>query len=120
MCDITVHDVEKCFESLEMTERINIENLIMQGTVFGSIICSTVMENLTNIFCQDKDLIYMYKGVVKVPVLGMVDNVLIWQNAQNKHCYLTPLLTHSWSTTNWQQGNVVECMLEEGRPVSCT
>ena len=34
------------------------------------------MENLANIFCQDKDLIYMYKGVVKVPVLGMVDNVL--------------------------------------------
>ena len=89
-CDITVYDVEKCFDTLwaqecintlyehgldndkivllfeerrnskiavkttmGMTERISIENLIMQGTVFGSIICSTVMDKLAKICFQD-------------------------------------------------------------------
>ena len=112
-CDITVYDVEKCFDTLwaqecintlyehgldndklvllfeetrnakiavkttmGMTERISIKNLIMQGTVFGSIICSTVMDKLAKIFYQDKNLLYMYKSVVEVPVLGMVDDVL--------------------------------------------
>ena len=78
-CDITVYDVEKCYDALwaqecgntlyengvnndqlvllyeeiknaqiaiktsvGMTERVNITNLIMQGTVFGSLICTSV------------------------------------------------------------------------------
>ena len=59
-----------------ITERISIDNLIMQGTVFGSIICSSVMDKLAKIFYQDKNLLHKYKGVVDVPVLGMVDDVL--------------------------------------------
>ena len=84
-CDITVYDVEKCFDALwaqecgntlyenglnndqlvllyeetknaqiaiktsvEITERVNITNLIMQGTVFGSLICTSV--KLADIF----------------------------------------------------------------------
>ena len=34
------------------------------------------MDKLAKIFYQDTDLLYMYKNVVKVPVLGMVDDVL--------------------------------------------
>ena len=112
-CDITVYDVEKCFDALwaqecintlyecglnndklvllfeetkhariaiktamGITERISIENVIMQGTVFGSIICTSVMDKLAKLFYQDETLIYKYKGVVDVPVLGMVDDVL--------------------------------------------
>ena len=48
----------------------------MQETVFGSIICTSVMDKLAKIFYQDKKLLYKYKGVVEVPVLGMVDYVL--------------------------------------------
>ena len=106
-CDITVYDVEKCFDALwaqecintlyecglnndklvllfeetkhariaiktamGITERISIENVIMQGTVFGSIICTSVMDKLAKLFYQDKSLTYKYKGVVDVPVLG--------------------------------------------------
>ena len=112
-CDITVHDIEKCFDSLwaqecvntlyeygldndklvlifeetkiakiavktawGLTDRIDIEDLIMQGTVFGSIICTSVMDKLAKIFYQDKDLVYKYKNKVAVPILGMVDDVL--------------------------------------------
>ena len=112
-CDITLYDVEKCFDALwaqecintlyecglnndklgilyeetkhaniaiktamGITERVDIENLIMQGTVFGSIICTSVIDKLAKIFYQDKNLLYKYKGVVEVPILGMVDDVL--------------------------------------------
>ena len=112
-CDITVNDVEKCFDSLWVQECINtlfeyglrndklvllyeesktamiaiktssgitdretIENIIMQGTVFGSLICTTVMDKLAKIFYSDENLLYKYKGEVDIPVLGMVDDVL--------------------------------------------
>ena len=53
-----------------------IQNTIMQGTVFGSIICTSVMDKLAKIFYKNPDLVYKYKEKVDVPVLGMVDDVL--------------------------------------------
>ena len=44
--------------AMEITERISIENVIMQGTVFGSIICTSVMDKLAKVFYQDKSLMY--------------------------------------------------------------
>ena len=41
-----------------MTERENIHNLIMHGTVFGSLICTAVMDKLAKIFYSDKILLY--------------------------------------------------------------
>ena len=58
------------------TTRKDIRNIIMQGTVFGSIICTAVMDKLAQIFYQDPDLVYKYKDKVEVPILGMVDDVL--------------------------------------------
>ena len=48
----------------------------MQGTVFGTIICTAVMDKLAKICYQDENLLYKYKNTVKVPVLGMVDDML--------------------------------------------
>ena len=48
----------------------------MQGTVFGSLICTSVMDKLAKIFYGDQNLLYKYKGEVNIPVLGMVDDIL--------------------------------------------
>ena len=48
----------------------------MQGTVFGSLICSAVMDKLAKLFYNDNNLLYKYKNSVSVPILGMVDDVL--------------------------------------------
>ena len=48
----------------------------MQGTVFGSLICTSVMDKLAKLFYGDKNLIYKYKNTVNIPLLGMVDDVL--------------------------------------------
>ena len=119
--DVTVTDVEKCFDSLwaqecintlyeyglqndklvllyeetknaliaietanGLTKRENIQNIIMQGSVFGSLICTTVMDKLAQIFYNDKQLVYKYKGKVEVPILGIVDDVLCVAKCSNK------------------------------------
>ena len=55
----------------------------MQGSVFGSIICTTVMDKLAKLFYTEKNLLYQYKGEVNVPVLGMVDDVLCVAKCSN-------------------------------------
>ena len=59
-----------------LTERITIDNIIMQGTVFRSLICTAVMDKLAKLFYNDKNLLYKYNNLVKVPILGIVDDVL--------------------------------------------
>ena len=41
-----------------LTERITIENIVMQGTVFGSLIFTAVMDRLAKIFYSDNKLLY--------------------------------------------------------------
>ena len=62
----------------------------MQGTVFGTIICTAVMDKLAKICYQDENLLYKYKNTVKVPVLGMVDDVLSVAS-----CFSSSVITNS-------------------------
>ena len=69
---------------MELTDRIDIEDLIMQGTVFGSIICTSVREKLAKIFYQYKtyytstratyaaktNALYIFPGWLKHSVQG--------------------------------------------------
>ena len=118
--DITVTDLEKCFDSLwaqecintlyeygikndklvllyketknalialkiasGLTKRESIRNIPMQGSVFGSLVCTAVMDKLAKIFYKDESLLYKYKGEVEVPVIGMVDDVLCVAKCSN-------------------------------------
>ena len=56
--------------------RTNIRNIIMQGTVFGSFLCTVTMDKLGQFVYDHPELTYKYKGVVETPTLGMVDDVL--------------------------------------------
>ena len=58
------------------SERVNIKNVIMQGTVWGSLMCTTTMDKLGQLACTKNYLTYKYKGVVETPSLGMVDDIL--------------------------------------------
>ena len=114
--DITVTDLEKCFDSLwaqecintlyeygikndklvllyketknalialkiasGLTKRESIRNIPMQGSVFGSLVCTAVMDKLAKIFYKDESLWYKYKGEVEVPV----DDVLCVAKCSN-------------------------------------
>ena len=59
--------------------RTDITNIIMQGSVWSSLLCTTSMEKLGKIIYENQNLIYRYKGAVAVPTLCMVDDILAVQ-----------------------------------------
>ena len=62
-----------------MTQRVDITNVIMQGTVWGGLFCTTSMDKLGKQAYREPDLLYKYKNVVEVPPLEMIDDVLTIQ-----------------------------------------
>jgi hypothetical protein len=62
----------------KLTQRVNLTNIEMQGSVWGSLKCTTSMDQLNKIILPQEDLTYSYKGDdnIKIGVLGMVDDNL--------------------------------------------
>ena len=58
-----------------LTERFNVENIIMQGTVFGPIACTASISKLGDIAYNNGKPLLMYKDSVFVPPLGMIDDI---------------------------------------------
>ena len=57
-----------------LTERKNINNIVMQGEVFGPLECSVTVDTIGK-ECQERgEYLYSYKGV-EVPPLAMVDDL---------------------------------------------
>jgi hypothetical protein len=61
-----------------LTERINVKSVEMQGSVWGSLKCTSSMDTLNQIILPQDHLTYQYKGdqSVGIGVLGMVDDTL--------------------------------------------
>ena len=53
--------------SSETTERFSISNVVMQGTVWGGLKCTTTMDNLPKQILQDSKLMYKYRSLVSIP-----------------------------------------------------
>ena len=62
-----------------LTQRETISNIIMQGTVWGGIFCTTTMDKLGKIKYDNPELLYNYKNSVGIPALEMVDDILYIQ-----------------------------------------
>ena len=67
-----------------ISNRISIHNIIMQGTVWGSLCCTVSMDKLGQLVYGNDDLTYKYKGKVDIPSLGMVDDVLAVKKCGNE------------------------------------
>ena len=61
---------------LGTTEKFELNNIVMQGTVFGPIKCSVQMDTFGRDCLANGDGVYEYKGVVDVPVLAMIDDLI--------------------------------------------
>ena len=59
-----------------ISKRESITNVVMQGTVWGSLFCTATMDKLGKLEYSNEDLLYKYKGEVEIPTLGMVDDLL--------------------------------------------
>ena len=62
----------------KLSRRISVENVIMQGSVWGSLKCTNMMDTLNKQLKKNKSLMYQYKGDpnIEIGVLGMVDDTL--------------------------------------------
>ena len=67
-----------------MSKRISINNIVMQGTVWGSLFCTTTMDKLGQLVYKNEDLLYKYKNQLNIPSLGMVDDVLSVQKCSTE------------------------------------
>ena len=59
-----------------MSERFDIYNTIMQGTVWAGLKCTATMDQLGKKAYGDPNLLYRYKNQVDIPTLQMVDDVI--------------------------------------------
>ena len=62
----------------QLTERIIVKDVEMQGSIWGSLKCTSSMDTLNKIVLPQDNLIYKYKGDnnIRIGVLGMVDDTL--------------------------------------------
>ena len=67
-----------------LSRRVNIKNIIMQGSVWGSLCCVVLMDKLGKMVYKNPDLLYYYKGVVGTPPLQMVDDIMAIQKCSIK------------------------------------
>ena len=58
------------------TDPITISEKVVQGRVWGGLMCSTTMDKLCKLAYEDEDLLYKYKEKVSVPPLEMVDDIV--------------------------------------------
>ena len=65
-----------------ITRRVPISKNIMQGTVWGSLFCTSTMDKLGKKALEQPELLYKYKGV-PIPPLCMVDDVITVSNVEN-------------------------------------
>ena len=66
-----------------LSRRIYIQNIVMQGSVWGSLFCTTTMDKLGQISYKDENMIYKYKGLVAVPSICMVDDIMSIQKCSD-------------------------------------
>ena len=62
----------------QLTKRVNVKNVEIQGSVWGSMKCTNTMDQLNKIILKQDHLTYHYKGDenIKIGVLGMIDDTL--------------------------------------------
>ena len=64
------------------TRRTTVNEVVMQGTVWGSLMCTNTMDNLGKLSYDKPEMLYQYKGV-PIPPLGMVDDILSVSTVEN-------------------------------------
>ena len=65
-----------------LTRRININNIVLQGTLWSGLLCSAQMDKLSQNAYKNHST-YLYKGKTEVPPLEMVDDILFPTSCNN-------------------------------------
>ena len=91
-----------------ISERVELNNVVMQGSVPGGLFCSNQLSKLCNKLYSEGN-VYMYKGQVPIPPLAMVDDVV-----SANRCNSTDALTSNIKTDTFIQRKM-ESQVGEGK-----
>ena len=58
------------------SDQEDLKNVVIQGDVFGPILCSKQIDTFGKECLEEKKYIYLYKGEVEIPPLSMVDDII--------------------------------------------
>ena len=87
-----------------LTDRVKVEEIILQGDVFGPLECSVTVDSFgKECLLQDKHL-YYYKDEVPVPILTMVDDALAITECGYKASMMNSYLNTKTSIKKLQYG----------------
>ena len=96
-----------------MTERVDINKIVMQGSVWGSLLCTAIMDRLGKVKYQNEDLLYKYKGEVSVPALEMIDDIADVQkcgvDAVNSNAVVNSFIEHKNLTLRGTKYHKIHC-----------
>ena len=67
-----------------LTKRVNVEKIICQGDCWGSIECSLMVDGFGKESTKPDLEPYKYKNKVKIPLLGMVDDIFMISESGHK------------------------------------
>ena len=71
---------KKCYVAVNspsgQTKRIEMDEIVMQGSVWGPLCCTTTMDKIGQKAYKTGAPLYSYKGLVSIPPLGMVDDII--------------------------------------------
>ena len=67
----------------------------MQGTVWAGLMCTVTMNNLCKQIYKNHNFLYKYRGVVEVPPLEMVDDIVTVMKCGNKSAELHTMVDSS-------------------------
>ena len=87
-----------------ITDRKNLQNIEMQGTVITSIKCSIQIDTLGKECLSSGEGLFKYKDCLPVPPLGLVDDVLSIAKCGTDSIKLNSIIQSKMSTKKLEMG----------------
>ena len=105
----------------KLSKRISVNNVIMQGTVWGSLKCTTQMDEMNKIMTKDKSLQYKYKNdaEISIGVLGMVDDTLAITECGDESIKKNAVINSFVETRRLELHEDKSVVIHIGKPEKC-
>ena len=86
------------------TNQESIQNVIIQGDVFGPLLCSNTIDTFGKECLTQRKYTFLYKGEVEIPPLSMVDDIVCISECGYKSVMLNSFLICKTNTKKLQFG----------------
>ena len=104
-----------------LSKRVTVKNVEMQGSVWGSLKCTTSLDTLNRIILKQKHLTYKYRSDpnIEIGVLGMVDDTLCISQCGITSVQKNAIINSFFETQRLTLSKNKSVVLHVGRPGKC-